>query len=125
MTDIYDILQLVVGFSILVVWLVRSHVRTNFRVGDALTLKEEISEVGLPDWFYDIIKIIKPIFAFFLLIGLVYNPLTLPCMIFTTMFMIGAVWMHLKAKDNFFKIIPALTLLVFCFIILLSRLIGN
>ena len=33
--------------------------------------------------------------------------------------------MHIKAKDNFSKIIPALTLLIFCFIILLSRLIGN
>lgn len=125
MTDFSDILQLVVGISILVVWLVRAHVRTNFRVGDALTLKEEVSEVGLPDWFYDIIKIVKPIFAFFLLIGLIYSPLTFPCMIFTTIFMLGAVWMHIKAKDNFLKIIPALTLLVFCFIILLSRLIGN
>ena len=125
MTDFSNILQIMVGVSILVVWLVRSHVRTNFRVGDALTLKEEVSEVGLPDWFYDIIKIIKPIFAFFLLIGLIYDPLTLPCMIFTTIFMIGAVWMHIKAKDNFYKVIPALTLLVFCFIILLSRLFGN
>jgi len=69
MENLADILQLVVGFSILVVWLVRSHVPTNFRVGDASTLKEEVLEVGLPDWFYDIIKIVKPIFAFFLLIG--------------------------------------------------------
>ena len=125
MTDLSNILQLLVGVSILVVWLVRSHVRSNFRVGDALTLKEEVSEVGLPDWFYDIIKIVKPFFAFFLLIGLIYSPLTLPCMIFTTIFMIGAVWMHIKAKDNFFKIIPALTLKAFCLIILLSRIIGN
>ena len=122
MTDFSDILQLLVGVTILVVWLVRSHVRTNFRVGDAATLREEVSEVGLPDWFYDIIKIIKPFFAFFLLLGLFYRPLTLPCMVFTTIFMIGAIWMHVKAKDNFYKIIPALTLLVFCIIILFSNL---
>ena len=124
MTDFSDILQLLVGVTILVVWLVRSHVRTNFRVGEAATLREEVSEVGLPDWFYDIIKIIKPFFAFFLLIGLVYRPLTLPCMVFTTIFMIGAIWMHLKAKDNFYKIIPAFTLFVFCIIILFSNVVG-
>jgi hypothetical protein len=124
MTDFSDILQLSVGVSILVVWLVRSHVRTNFRVGEAATLREEVSEVGLPDWFYDIIKIIKPFFAFFLLIGLVYRPFTLPCMVFTTIFMIGAIWMHLKAKDNLYKIIPAFTLLVFCIIILFINLVG-
>jgi len=78
----------------------------------------------LPDWFYDIIKIIKPFFAFFLLIGLVYRPFTLPCMVFTTIFMIGAIWMHLKAKDNLYKIIPAFTLLVFCIIILFINLVG-
>jgi len=112
----------VVGFSILFVWLVRSHVPTNFRVGDASTLKEEVSEVGLPDWFYDIIKIVKPIFAFFLLIGLIYNPLTIPCMAITAIFMVGAVWMHITAKDNFYKMIPALVLLAFCIITLISNL---
>ena len=122
MNEFSDILQIFVGSSILVVWLIRSHVPTNFRVGNALTLRDEVSEVGLPDWFYNIIKIIKPMFAFFLLIGLIYDPVTLPCMIATTIFMMGAVWMHLKAKDSLFKIIPALTLLVFCLTILFSRL---
>jgi hypothetical protein len=122
MENLADILQLVVGFSILVVWLIRSHVPTNFRVGDASTLKEEVSEVGLPDWFYDIIKIVKPIFAFFLLIGLIHSPLTLPCMAITAIFMVGAVWMHITAKDNFYKMIPALVLLVFCIITLIANL---
>ena len=68
--EINQILQLIIGVSILFVWLVRSNVPTNFRVGNANTLQGELAEVGLPDWFYDIIKIVKPIFAFFLLIGL-------------------------------------------------------
>lgn len=115
--NLSDILQFVVGFTILIVWLVRSHVPTNFRVGDAKTLRQEVLEVGLPDWFYDIIKIIKPFFAFFLMMGLLYSPLTLPCMAMTTIFMMGGLGMHIYAKDSFYKMIPALTLLVFCVII--------
>ena len=112
-----DCLQLIVGASILFVWLFRAHVPTNFRVGQAQTLREEVVEAGFPDYVYDIMRIIKPIFAFFLIMGIAWNPITLPCMAFTTIFMIFAVGMHIKVKDNLFKMIPALTLLLFCFII--------
>ena len=112
-----DWLQLIVGASILFVWLLRAHVPTNFRVGQAQTLREEVTEAGLPDYIYDIMRIVKPIFAFFLIMGIIWTPITLPCMAFTTIFMIFAVGMHIKAKDNLFKMIPALTLLSFCFII--------
>ena len=118
--DVSQILQLIIGVSILLVWLVRSHVPSNFRVGGANNLKEEVLEVGLPIIFYDIMKVVKPMFAFFLIFGLFYNPMTLPSMIFTTIFMSGALWMHIKAKDNFVKIIPALTLLIFCVLIFIK-----
>ena len=65
-----DILQFFVGFSILWIWLVNSHVATNFRVGGATTLREEVIEVGFPNWVYDILRVVKPFFAFFLMIGL-------------------------------------------------------
>ena len=115
--DASQILQLIIGISILFVWLVRSNVPSNFRVGGANNLKEEVLEVGLPIIFYDIMRVVKPMFAFFLIFGLFYNPMTLPSMIFTTIFMSGALWMHIKAKDNFVKVIPALTLLIFCVVI--------
>ena len=115
--ELSDILQFFVGLSILYVWLIRSHVPTNFRVGSATTLREEVIEVGFPNWVYDILRVVKPIFAFFLLMGLLYDPFTLPCMAFTTLFMVAGVGMHIYAKDNLFKMIPALTLLFFCIII--------
>ena len=118
--DVSQILQLIIGVSILFVWLVRSHVPSTFRVGGANNLKEEVLEVGLPIIFYDIMKVVKPMFAFFLIFGLFYNPMTLPSMIFTTIFMSGALWMHIKAKDNFVKVIPALTLLIFCVLIFIK-----
>ena len=118
--DTSQILQLIIGISILFVWLVRSHVPSNFRVGRANNLKEEVLEVGLPIIFYDIMKVIKPMFAFFLIVGLFYSPMTFPSMIVTTILMLGALLMHIKAKDNFVKVIPALTLLIFCVLIFIK-----
>ena len=112
-----DVLQFIVGFSILFVWLIRSHVATNFRVGGVTTLREEVIEVGFPNWVYDVLRVVKPFFAFLLMMGLLYDPFTLPCMAITTLLMMGAVGMHIYAKDTFYKMIPALTLLIFCFII--------
>lgn len=112
-----DCLQLIVGASILFVWLFRSNVPTNFRVGQAQSLREEVIEAGFPDYVYDVMRIVKPIFAFFLIMGIVWNPITLPCMAFTTIFMIGAVAMHIKVRDNLIKMLPAFTLLLFCFIV--------
>ena len=57
-----DFLQLVVGASILFVWLFRANVPTNYRVGQAQTLREEVTEAGLPDYMYDVMRIIKPKF---------------------------------------------------------------
>lgn len=115
--ELSDILQFIVGFSILWVWLIRSHVATNYRVGGATTLREEVVEVGFPNWVYDVLRVVKPFFAFFLMIGLLYEPFTLPCMAMTTLFMLGGVGMHIYAKDSIKKMIPALILLLFCFII--------
>jgi hypothetical protein len=119
--DSSQILQLLIGVSILYVWLIRSRQPSKFRVGNANTLREEVNQVGLPNWSFNVIKITKPFFAFFLLLGLMYKPLTFPCASLISIFMIGALWMHLQAKDNFYKMIPALTLLFFCAIIILNN----
>ena len=114
---ISDLLQLVVGFSILIVWICRSSKPTSYRVGDAQTLAEEFTEVGMPEWVYDVLRIFKPIFAFLLVIGIVYKPFSLPCLAFTTLVMIGAVAAHLKVRDSIAKWWPAAMLLLFCFVI--------
>lgn len=119
--DLLQILQLLIGTSILYVWLIRSHRPSKFRVGNALNLREEVSEAGLPNYIYDFMRIVKPIFAFLLIMGVIWQPITIPCMAFTTIFMIGAVFMHFQAKDNLFKMIPALTLLFFCGIVLFNN----
>lgn len=112
-----DLLQLVVGVSILTVWIFRSTKASAYRVGGAQTLAEEFTEVGVPEWVYDVLRILKPIFAFLLVIGIVYKPFFFPCITFTTLVMLGAVGAHLKVRDSFAKWWPAATLLAFCFII--------
>ncbi len=112
-----DLLQVVVGVSIMMVWIARSTKPSPYRVGEAQTLAEEFTQAGLPEWVYDILRILKPIFGFLLVIGIVYKPFFIPCLTFTTLMMMGAVWAHLKAKDSISKWWPAGMLLVFCFII--------
>ena len=114
---ISDLLQLVVGLSILIVWIWRSTKPSAYRVGGAQTLAEEFTEAGVPEWVYDVLRILKPIFAFLLVIGIVYKPFFFPCLTFTTLVMMGAVGAHLKVRDSFMKWWPAATLLLFCVII--------
>lgn len=112
-----DILQLFIGVSIMVIWIGRTTVASSYRVGEAKTLSQEFTEAGLTEGVYQVMRILKPIFAFLLVIGIVYDPFFIPCMTFTTLAMIGAVAAHVKVKDNIKKMIPAITLLVFCFIV--------
>ena len=112
-----DMLQLVIGVSIMVIWILRTTVSSAYRVGDAQTLSEEFTEAGFTEGVYQVMRILKPIFAFLLVIGIVYEPFFIPCMSFTTLAMIGAVYAHVKVKDEMRKMVPAVTLLIFCFIV--------
>ena len=112
-----DLLQLFIGVSIMVIWIGRTTVASSYRVGDAKTLSQEFTEAGLTEGVYQVMRILKPIFAFLLVIGIVYEPFFIPCMTFTTLAMAGAVAAHVKVKDSIKKMLPAITLLVFCFIV--------
>ena len=112
-----DFLQLFIGVSIMVIWIARTTVASSYRVGAAQTLSEEFTEAGLTEGVYQVMRVFKPIFAFLLVIGIVYDPFFIPCMTFTTLAMLGAVVAHIKVKDEIKKMVPAITLLVFCFIV--------
>ena len=112
-----DMLQLIIGMSIMFIWIVRTTTASAYRVGNAQTLSQEFAEAGFTEGVYQVMRILKPIFAFLLVIGIVYEPFFIPCMTFTTLAMIGAVYAHVKVRDNIKKMIPAITLLTFCFIV--------
>ena len=79
-----DILQLLIGASILIIWVTRTTVVSSYRVGNAQTLSEEFTEAGFTQGVYQVMRVLKPIFAFLLVIGIVYKPFFIPCMTFTT-----------------------------------------
>jgi divalent metal cation (Fe/Co/Zn/Cd) transporter len=105
-------LKLIVGLSILNVWLVRSKKPTPFRGGSAKNITEEFEAYGLPVWFMYAIGATKVLLAI-LLIASVYFPQVESIAAYGIAFlMLGAVGMHIKVKDPLMKSLPALTFLV-------------
>lgn len=119
MEYIQIVLKLVVGLSILNVWLLRAQMKTPYRGGDAVTIQEEFLAYGLPLWFMWIIGTLKVLLAILLLISLFYEPLGAISAYAIAVLMLGAVAMHLKIGDPLKKSLPAFTFLVLSLVIAL------
>ena len=110
-------LKLIVGLSILNVWLVRTKKSTPWRGGDANNIEEEFMAYGLPVWFMWTIGALKVTLAVLLLISIFY-PQVEPIAAFGIAFlMLGAVSMHIKIGDPLKKSFPAFTFLVLSLVI--------
>jgi hypothetical protein len=105
-------LQVIVAVGLLNVWLYRANKTTPYRGGEALTLKEEFQAYGLPNWYYYTIGTIKVSAALSLLLGLWWPSVALPTAVLISLLMLGAIIMHLKVGDPYYKIVPATTMLV-------------
>lgn len=110
-------LKLIVGLSILNVWLIRSSKETPWRGGDAQSITDEFKAYGLPVWFMYIIGSLKVALALLLLYS-IYDPSVEHIAAYGIAFlMLGAVSMHIKIGDPIKKSFPAFTFLVFSLII--------
>jgi DoxX-like family len=114
------VLQLVVAFGILNVWLVRSGKATPFRGGEAKNLREEFAAYGLPYWFMRVVGVLKVGLALSLLVAIWIHSLAQPAAIGLGALMVGAFVMHLKVKDPIQKALPSLAVLVMCAVIALA-----
>lgn len=101
------ICQVLVGVSVLNVWLIRSQKSTPYRGGNAHTIFEEFHVYGLPLWSVYAVGASKVILATFLIVGLWIQPLATIGGIGMAVFMLGAVAMHIKVQDPFKKSAPA------------------
>lgn len=106
------IFNLIIGFGILNVWLLRYNKETSFRGGNSKNLKEEFKFYGLPNWFFILIGIIKVSLAILLIIGVWFEKLTFYSTIGIAILMIGALLMHLKVNDPIKKSLPAISILL-------------
>ncbi|HKL14740.1 MAG TPA: DoxX family protein [Balneolaceae bacterium] len=105
-------LKLIVGLSILNVWLVRGSKSTQFRGGDAGNIREEFKAYGLPVWFMYVIGTLKVALAILLMASIYYPGVELVAAYGIAFLMLGAVSMHLKISDPLKKAFPAFTFLV-------------
>jgi hypothetical protein len=109
--------QVVAALGIFNVWIVRFGKATNWRGGDATSLKEEFQVYGLPGWSVGVIGFLKLLSATLLVAGIWFPPVTRPAAAGLGVLMLGAVAMHLKVRDPLSRSLPALGMLALCVLI--------
>ena len=114
-----NILSLIVGFTVVNVWLFRSNKSTSYRGGEASSLLEEFEVYGLGDYFY-IIGFIKVSLAIILILSIYFDKLKLISSLGIAIMMIVAIYMHFSVGDELIKSMPASVMLVSCLIIAYS-----
>ena len=113
------ILSVVVGLTVINVWLFRSDKSTSYRGGDANSLMEEFVVYGLGDYFLTI-GIIKVGLAVLLILSLYYKKLRMFSALGIGLMMLVAIYMHFRVGDELIKSMPASVMLLSCLIIAYS-----
>ena len=113
------ILQVFVAVTIYNVWFIRAGRSTQYRGGDAKSLKQEFSKYGLPSWTFYAIGTIKVLAATGVFVGIWIPELTMVSAAVLGLMMLGAFTMHMKIHDSLKQAMPSLTLLIFCVLIIL------
>lgn len=106
--------QLIVGVSILNVWLIQANKATQWRGGSAKTIKEEFAAYGLPEWSLYVIGFLKVVLAIALISAIWFPNLLKPAALGLAFLLAGSVLMHFKIKDPIKKSFPALLFLAMC-----------
>ena len=106
--------QLIVGVSILNVWLIQANKPTPWRGGSAKTIKEEFEAYGLPGWSLYVIGFLKVALALALISAIWFPVLLKPATLGLAFLLTGSVLMHFKIKDSIKKSFPAFLFLVMC-----------
>ena len=113
------ILSVIVGLTVINVWLFRSGKSTSYRGGDANSLMEEFVVYGLGDYFLTI-GVIKVGLAILLILSLYFQKLRLISASGIGIMMLVAIYMHFSVGDELIKSMPASIMLLSCLIIAYS-----
>ncbi len=108
------ILQCIVAFSILNVWLLQNKKPTQWRGGDATTIIEEFKVYGLPAWLCYVVGALKVSLALGLLTAIWYPSIQQISALGLAALLTGSILMHLKIKDPIKKSFPAFLFLMMC-----------
>lgn len=101
------ILKVIVGLSILNVWLIQPTKPTKWRGGNATTIIEEFEAYGLSKTMCYVIGFLKVSLALLLLASIWFESLTAYVSSGLALLLFGSIVMHIKIKDPFYKSYPA------------------
>lgn len=107
-------LQIIVALTILNVWFFRASKQTKFRGASARSLSEEFEKYGLSKRAFMITSVIKPMLAVSLLIAIFFPFLTKPASLALAFFMLGALYMHFRVRDDLTRYLPAFGMFCGC-----------
>jgi uncharacterized membrane protein YphA (DoxX/SURF4 family) len=110
--------QLILGFGLLNVWLLRAGKATPYRSRAAQNMSEEFAEYGLPSWFMWSTGCLKVTLGVALIAGLWFRSVTGPA---AALLALGAVIMHWKVQDPLLKFFPAASLLALSLFVAISQ----
>ena len=110
-------LKIIVGVSIINVWLIQPNKPSKWRGEDATTIIEEFNVYGLSKIFYNVVFVVKVGLAVLLLVSIKYDFLTLYSSLGLASLLGGSIVMHIKVKDALFKSFPAFLFMVMNLII--------
>tara|TARA_B100000795_G_C22442883_1_gene302618 strand:+ start:171 stop:548 length:378 start_codon:yes stop_codon:yes gene_type:complete len=105
-------LKIIIGLSILNVWLIQSKKLTKWRGGNATTIIEEFNVYGLSKSFYLTIYVLKVSLAILLLASIKFEGLTLISSLGLAVLLLGSIIMHIKVKDELYKSFPAFLFMI-------------
>tara|TARA_B100001093_G_C26547557_1_gene893031 strand:- start:49 stop:426 length:378 start_codon:yes stop_codon:yes gene_type:complete len=124
MKTLSKLLSIIVGLTVMNVWIFRSDKSTLFRGGDANNLIEEFEVYGLGEYFL-IIGIIKVGLAILLILSLYFTKVRFFAASGIAVMMLVAIFMHINVGDELIKSVPASILLLSSLIIAYAEKISS
>jgi len=121
MEYLISIIKIIIGASIINVWLFRFKQATAWRGNNANNMKEEFESYGLPEWAMYAVGSLKVILSLGLLASIFYDKLEVPSAFGIAFLMFVAILMHLKISDPIKKSLPAFIFLSLSLIVALVQ----
>jgi len=123
MYTLITIFKFIVGLSLINVWVLKRTRPTLWRAGTAKTITEEFEVFGLPLWSCYVIGSLNVLLGIALIASIWMPVLIKPAAIGLAILLAGAVVMHLKVKDVWYKVFPSLVFMLMCVFIAFEGLI--
>jgi len=110
----------IIFISIINVWFFRFNMSTEWRGGDAKSMKEEFKTYGLPETMMYAVGGLKVLSALLLMVSIWVPSLALPAAGTMAVLMLGAIAMHIKVSDPLKSSLPAFIFLTLSLFIIAS-----